>query len=249
MRRLIPLLVSLLAACATSGGARGLRDTSPYEFHRAVAGTMLRTGQARPAIAHLRRMQALRPGAAEPLHLLGRAYLALGAPGAARGALERAVALEPGLAPAHSALGIARDQEGEHRAAEAAHRRAVELAPREAAYHNNLGFCLYLQGRFREAASVLERAVALDGGSRRLHLNAGFAQGRAGDLGRAEAHFRVAGAPGEADNNLGFVLESRGELREAERRYRAALEAAPSLAEARVNLARVSGRLREGGSP
>jgi Flp pilus assembly protein TadD len=237
--RVLPLL--LCVACAASTKEAGLRDTSPYEFHRALAGSMLKTEQPRQAIEHIRQLQQLKPGDPEPFLLMGQAYVQLGVPDSAREMFERALARDPKLAGAHAALGVIYDGARDHVRAETEHRAALGQRPSDPAYHNNLGFCLYLQGRYGEAVRAYELALALDAGSRRAHNNLGFAYGRLGDYSRAYAHFKLAGVPAQAENNMGLVHEASGDREGATDFYRAALAADPKLDEARANLLRLQG--------
>lgn len=252
---LIMGLILPLAACAGSRAAtRGDSSVAanPYEFHRAVAHTLLETDQPRQAIPHIRELQKLRPKNAEPFYLMARAYIQMGVPESAHEMLQRALTIDPKLAGAQAALGVLLDGEGKHHRAETAHRRAVELSPQSAVYRNNLGFCLYLQGRYREAVAVYERALELDAGDRRTHNNLGFAYGRLGDFDDAYAHFRLAGTPAQAENNMGIALELAGQQDAARDRFRAAIEADPQLQVARDNLARIAataGEVGQGGQP
>lgn len=247
MRRLILIIVALLAAaCAGSAGnvrENGLRDSSPYEFHRALALTLMRTDQPSDAVAHIRALQRLRPASAEPFRLMGRAYTQLGVTVQARMMYERAVTLDPKDAGTHAALGVLLDGEGRVVAAEREHRRAIALAPTNPAYLNNLGFSLYVKGRDVEAIASYEQALVFDAGLRRVHLNLAFAYGRHGDLGRAIEHFQLAGTRGQVENNLGLVQEARRDLELAYQHYLAAVTVEPSLAEPRANLARVCAEL------
>ncbi len=253
---LIMGLILPLAACAGSRaatrGGNGIAGANPYEFHRAVAHTLLETDQPRQAIPHIRELQKLQPRKAEPFYLMARAYIQMGVPESAHEMLQRALSIDPELAGAQAALGVLLDGEGEHRRAELAHRRAVELSPRSAVYRNNLGFCLYLQKRYREAVAVYERALELDAGDRRTHNNLGFAYGRLGAFDDAYSHFRLAGTPAQAENNMGIALELAGQREAARERFRAAIQADPQLEVARDNLARVAaatGKVDQGGQP
>lgn len=71
-------------------------------------------------------------------HLCGRACLALGRPGEARGYLERALKADPQLAGAHADLGEALFQGGEHEAALDRYRTAISLAGDGVQYRTRL---------------------------------------------------------------------------------------------------------------
>lgn len=90
-----------------------------------------------------------------------------------------------------------------------AYKRAIALNDKDAWSHNNLGLLLLEQGKAAEAVPYLTRAV---------------------ELRKDVALF---------SNNLGMALEHTGKFQDAASSYRAALEAEPSNAKAKRNLARV----------
>lgn len=242
--------VLLLGACGGASQEMPKRgpvwedpDADPYNFHRSVAATLLRTFQYPVALRTARKLVKLRSDSPEPFTLLARAHIGLRQMTAAHAALARAIALDDTYAPAHAELGGLLDMEGQHRAAEKSHRRALALQPDEVSYHNNLGFCLYLQRRYWEAIASFRSALERDATARRVHNNLAFAYAQVNMLDRAYRHFRLAGRPAQASNNMGFVLEERGELERAYEYYVIALKEDPELAQARRNLARVCQRL------
>jgi Flp pilus assembly protein TadD len=174
---------------------------------------------------------------------MARAHIGVRQLDAARGMLDRALALDEEFAPAHAELGVLLDLRGQHRAAEKHHRRAIVLEPDVASHRNNLGFCMYLQGRYREAVYAYRAALERDAGRRRIHNNLGFAYGQLGAMEAAYRHFRRAGRPAQASNNMGYVLETKGELERAYDYYLIALSQDPNLVQARRNLERVCSRL------
>jgi len=90
-----------------------------------------------------------------------------------------------------------------------AYEQAIALNDKDAWSHNNLGLLLFEQGRASEAVSLLTRAV---------------------ELRKDVAVF---------SNNLGMALEHTGKFQDAAASYRVALDAEPSNAKAKRNLARV----------
>lgn len=243
----IALAAALLAACGGSHKPTAEPELaggeSPTAFHRAIGLTLLRTDQPRRALPHLQRLMRLQPGRPEPMVLLARAYMGMEMYEQALTILERATRLAPTYAPAQALLGVLLDIRGEHEKAEAAHLRAIALRPNNAAYRNNLGFSRYLQGRYTGALEALRASLELDPSRRRVHNNLGFVYGQLGRVGEAREHFRIAGDPAEAQNNMGIVYEERGELERAYLAYAKALARRPDLAAARGNLERICHRL------
>ena len=89
------------------------------------------------------------------------------------------------------------------------YKHAIELNDKDAWSNNNLGLLLFEQGKAAEAVPLLTRAV---------------------ELRKDVAVF---------SNNLGMALEHTGKFQDAAASYRTALEAEPSNAKAKRNLARV----------
>lgn len=218
-------------------------DADPYNFHRSVTATLLKTFQYAEALRNARTLVKLRPDEAEPYVMLARAHLGLKQLRAGEKALRRALALDEKYAPAHAELGTLLDMQGEHRRAEKSHRRALALARDATAPHNNLGFCLYLQGRYWDAVASFRAALERDPTSRRVHNNLAFAYGKLDMLDRAYQHFMRGGRPALASHNMGYLLEARGDFERAYEYYVIALAKDPDLVQARRNLERVCQRL------
>ena len=245
------LALGALAGCAPKAGTDGRGttpvwedpDADPYNFYRAVSYTLLRTRQYMKATQSIKRMVKLHPERPEPHYLMARAFVGMEQLEAARKLLQRAIGRDESYAPAHAQLGVLLNMLGRHKEADVEHRRAIALAPGNAAYRNNLGFSLYMQSRLREAVKSYLAALERDAAQKRTHNNLGFAYAKLGDMDQALAHFKLAGPPAQAINNLGFVAEERGQLERAYALYAEAVEQDGELIQARRNLERVSLKL------
>lgn len=244
-RFLSMLLVVLVAACG--GSNKRVREPelggSPAAFQRAIGLSLLRTGQPRRALPYLQRLARIVPDRAEPRCYVGRAFLDLEMWEQAQALIDEALAIDPRHAPAHSLRGVMLDARNQHAAALDAHRRAATLDPENAAYHNNVGFSLYLHGRYADALAAYHTALRYGPSLQRVHNNIGFTLGKLDRIDDAREHFRNGGTPAEAMNNLGMVLEERGQLERAYDAYTEALQRAPELLAARGNLERISEQL------
>lgn len=243
---LVGLATAVTAACA--GNQRIAEPQlaggeSPAAFQRAIGVTLLKAGEPRRALPYLQRLVRLEPGRAEPRCYLGRAFMDMAMWQQARSSIDEAIALEPRYAPAHALLGVLLDARGDHQAAAEAHGHAIALDPGNAAYHNNLGFSRYLEGRYPDARAAFDAALRLDPKQRRIHNNLGFTFGKLDLIEDASEHFRLAGTPAEAANNLGVVFEDLGQLERAYDAFATAVREAPDLAAARGNLQRICEQL------
>lgn len=218
-------------------------DADPYNFYRAVSYTLLRTRQYMKATQSIKRLIKLRPGLPEPHYMMARAYLGMEQYEAARKLFLRAIARDEKYAPAHAQLGVLLNMLGRHRAADVEHRKAIALEPGSAAYRNNLGFSQYMQGRHRQAVTSYLAALERDAAQKRIHNNLGFAYAKLGVLDKALAHFKLAGPPAQAVNNLGYAAEDQGHLERAYDLYAQAVAQDPELIQAKRNLERVCTKL------
>jgi Tfp pilus assembly protein PilF len=123
--------------------------------------------------------------------------------------LDAALMLEPDSADVQRLFARAYQAQGKFDEAITAYERAIELNDKDAWSHNNLGLLLFDQGRAADAVPQLTRAV---------------------ELRKDVAVF---------SNNLGMALEHTGKFQDAAASYKTALEADPSNAKAKKNLARV----------
>ncbi len=145
---LLPVLLSLLAACATPPApppaalAPSPQDPWVARFQAAVAA--LERGETAAAVERLEALTAARPQWAGPWFNLGLARLALDRPEPALAALEAARVRRPQDPRIHVARGVALRRLGRLREAEAAYREALRLAPDWAPAHRNLAILLDL---------------------------------------------------------------------------------------------------------
>ena len=120
-------------------------------------------------------------------------------------------------------------------------RDAMRDVDMSAAAHLEWGIELQQVGRIKEAIAQTEKAAALDPQLVQAQVNLIILYGKAGDLARAEEHYRQAVAlnPGQfpdAYYNYGVLLMNAGRLPEAEQAFRKALEIKPAYADAHNNL-------------
>jgi Flp pilus assembly protein TadD len=240
----------LLSACGASnaqlkdqGPIFAREKSNPYSFDRSVAYTLLRTNQPMEASQVIRRMIDMKADEPEPYYMLGRAYLDMRQFDASEKWLRFALSKDPKYAPAHATLGMLLDTVGRHEEAEQAHAHAIEIAPKDASYRNNLGFNYYLRGRYQDAVVQYKAALERDASAHRAHNNLGFAYGKLGRLDKAEEHFKFAGPPAQASNNLAYLYEERGDLEHAYTYYVLSVTQDPLLLPARLNLERICARL------
>lgn len=218
-------------------------DGDPYNFYRAVGYTLLRTRQYMKATQSIKRMVKLHPDRPEPHYMMARAYLGMEQYETARKLFQRAISRDEKYAPAHAQLGVLLNMLGRHPEADVEHGKAIELDDDNAAYRNNLGFSQYMQGRLRQAVTSYLGALEHDAAQKRIHNNLAFAYAKLGSLDKAYAHFRLAGPPAQATNNLAYVAEEQGQLERAYDLYLEAVKQDPELVQAQRNLERVCQRL------
>jgi Flp pilus assembly protein TadD len=214
-------------------------DHDPYNFYRAVGYTLLRTRQYMKATQSIKRMVKAHPELPEPHYMMACAYLGMEQYDAARKLFLRAIERDEKYAPAHAQLGVLLNTLGRNRDADREHHKAIALDPSNAAYRNNLGFSQYMQGRLKEAVKTYVAALERDAAQKRIHNNLAFAYAKLGSLDKAFAHFKLAGPPAQATNNLGYVAEEQGHLERAYELYVQAVKQDPELIQAHRNLERV----------
>lgn len=135
------------------------------------------------------------PERAAALNLeLGIDYLRKGNLAQAKEKIDRSLAQDPRNASTHSIAGMLYDQLGDEKKAESHYDRAISLGPEDSEIRNNYAVYLCQKGKYSKGEKL-----ALDAAENALYktpeaalLNAGTCARRAGELQRAEAHYRKA---------------------------------------------------------
>jgi tetratricopeptide (TPR) repeat protein len=191
-----------------------------------------------------------KPEAAYARYLRAKVYIGLRDPARAAGELEKTLALAPDLAEAWSDLGEARRILGDDAGSLAAFRRAVSLDPDDAVAQTRLGAKLLDSGEAHEAVEHLEAGVRSDPRNQTALNALQRALRQDGQTERADAVKRkLAELLRDRDrddeklvaamelNNRGAELESRGDVKGALEKYRAAARLQPEHVGIQVNLA------------
>lgn len=162
----------------------------------------------------------------------------------------KAVGLDPSFMPAHYNLGNVLRMQGRFEEALAEYETALKLAPGDYEICMNMGATLLDLGRTADALQAFSRANKLMPTASEPLVNMGLAfermehaEGTQMNPGATVEHYRKALSikPNlvEALNNLGFALQSQGNIDEAAENYRKALSIKPDFAEALNNLGNV----------
>jgi len=158
------------------------------------------------------------------------------------------LATRPGQPDALNLLGIACQRHGHVDDAIAALSQAAKAAPRNADIHNNLGVVLASLARHAEAAASFEAASRLNPRDHQIRANLGRAYAALERWGKAVEQFGLArrGDPRDVDLlvDMARACGMTGDIAEAERCCRAAIEAAPARPGPHKELAVI---LRKGG--
>ncbi len=132
-------------------------------------------------------------------------------------------------------------QSGRFKEAEATYRRVLRDEPRNSEALHLLGLLAHQVGDNQAAARLIGRAIEVEARRALYHFNLGVVLAASGDT-AAEGAYRNALAvdPSHADahNNLGLLLQDKGEHGEALEAFRRAVRHDPKHAEAQVNLGR-----------
>lgn len=127
-------------------------------------------------------------------------------------------------------LAITNDHMGQERLtyAEPLYKEVVSLKPHSSAAHNNLGFNYLLQGRHHDSAKIFKKALSLAPDNKRAKNNLAAAYLLNNQTDEALKLFQDTVGQAAAYNNLGYILMTRGDLKQAKKAFKKALQLNPS---------------------
>ncbi len=204
-------------------------------FHNNLNLVYRELGRLSEAADCCRRALELAPDLPELHNNLGIALKENGSLAAAVLSLEHAVQLRPTYAEAYYNLANALVELRRLEEAERAYRRAMELAPSDRATHNNLGLLLQLKGDYSGAIACFEFADA------QARCERGHALAKLHQWDEAEDELRrsleLARSDGGTRNDLGVVLQHKGDYSGAMDHFDSALQYQADSAEPHQNRA------------
>ncbi len=231
-------------------------DYLPGEFKLAEA--LVESGQAEEAGKIYEAAAKKYPQYAEAYYGLGRVRAAQGDAASAVPLYRRACELFPTYGPAHYALAQAYRQLGQRDKAqeqlqlyeqgrnivppiEDPLRDEIRMLDLSATSYVERGVFLAEVGRLQDAIQATEKAAQLDPKSVLAHANLVSLYGRAGNLQKAEEHYRAVLALNpdqfpKAHYDYGLLLMRKGQFAAADAALRRALQIDPSYAQAHNNL-------------
>jgi protein O-mannosyl-transferase len=172
----------------------------------------------------------------------GVALMERGEPQLAAQHFVAAVQLSPDLASPHYNVAVLLQKQNQLDEAEREYRAALALSSDQVEIvqsHNNLGILYLGEAKYAAALAELSAAIALDPNAQNSYIGRGAAEMQMRNTDAAIADFTKAAqiAPSPfALFRLGQALETKGENQQAANAYAAALQLAPSMAEARARL-------------
>jgi tetratricopeptide (TPR) repeat protein len=189
--------VALLRRAVAESERRRRNEDLP-DLYAALGESLLRAGRPEEALSTLRGAAASRPTDETLLYAVASAYERAGQPEAAVAQMRALIALNPDHAEALNFVGYSLAEQGVRLdEAEKLVRRALELKPRSGHVLDSLGWVLFRRGELRRAVEVLEQAD------------------------------RRAGPDATILEHLGDVYRALGQLPDAARAYRRALQSVP----------------------
>ena len=249
------MALKILAEGSAAGGEFGVEEDRPgllaqIEGLRAQAVRSMQSEDYGSALTSLEQLLELNDGDADAWFRVGLAHHRQGSLSKARSSYERAASFSPGDPRAWNNLGVLALVEGDHADAEARFQRALQEEPHDADALSNLA-SLREDDTPEAALALYDQALAHRPehgparlGRARVHAAMDMPEAaRADYLALVEAG--SAYAP-QALDALGVQAQDRGEWETAQQLHRQALERAPTLTPARINLGVA---LLEGGSP
>ena len=208
------------------------------EAHNNIGLVLAQNGDDEKAIAEFREAVRIQPGYADAHANLGAALLFSDVEEAIK-ELEKAVSLDPTLVTAQVNLGEAYGRSPSHGPAKQVEQlhKVIALAPDFARAHLALGKSLLQDGKVNDAVNELQEATRLDPRSGEAHYQLGLALARSGKQQEATAEVqrgRELSAADERNQNVnldmseGRLALEKGELQEAEAKFRHAIRLEPN---------------------
>ena len=138
-------------------------------------------------------------------------------------------------------LGLARIDQAANRLneAEAGFKKALQMSPDSAAAKDALGQLYVSQDRYQEALPLLSDAILADAENKAYRFHLAVALAKSGDVDAAYPHFKQVVGDVVAHFNLGMILKSRGQYRQAEQQFLQALAKNPDFEQAKQAMAEV----------
>lgn len=166
----------------------------------------------------------------------------LGHNAGAAAAYRRTIELDANSINAHLGLGVVLLRQQDSNGASEAFQRVVAIAPSNAIAYRSIGILLIQQERFAEAIEALQKAAELDPQEGAIQLSLGIAWLNQGNTSEAINSFERAAELEPVESSIihmqiGRILQVEGNLKEALRAYREALNLRPDLVETRKAIA------------
>lgn len=156
---------------------------------------------------------------------------------------EAAVLLQPSSPMVWSTKASILERLGRYSEARSSYEKALTLEPAVTRHEIGIATCDILSGDSEAGLTRLRQLVARNPQDAPIHAALGWALLRVRQLDEGEAELRKAielnNSLGEAHNNLGVLLDLRGDTTMAAEQFRKAVERDPDLAEAKDNLGRM----------
>jgi Tfp pilus assembly protein PilF len=238
---------AVISALFSEGHSHGTRD--PISSAYLVLGeTFLESNRYDEAAEAFRKASQIDNSWPAPHTGMGIAYQKLGKRDLAFAAFKTALSLDPTDAQANEFLAHAKLEQGDEKGALGNFASAVKSDPRSASLRINLGLTYMGQNKPREAEDEFREALRLDPGAPDIRSNLAASLGQQRKFDEAAKVLREAirlnPNDGKAHGNLGYTLELMGDAKGALAAYRKAQALDPSNVRNKVNLDRLSKRIR-----
>ena len=180
-----------------------------------------------PALTQFQEVVTRSPNSAQAYQGIGNVFLLQGKLQESEDALKRSLTSVHANWQTHNLLGLVYDQMKRHTDAITAYKAALSLHAGEPGVLNNLGLAYALSGDHDAAIQTYEQALTAGSASPKLHNNLGVAYAHRQRYADALNSFKKATDEPRAYNNLGVVLLSMGNPRQAAVCFEKAVELHP----------------------